>query len=92
MERHTVRQLRCGSASGYVGFNDKVRQLTEAVRRRPYTVVLSTKSKKAHPDVFQSCCCQLLRMVVWTGFKGRTVIFAKEHLDHHDLETIAFEG
>jgi len=50
MERHTVSKL-IGSPPGYVGFNEGG-QLTEAVRRRPYTVVLFDEVEKAHPDVF----------------------------------------
>ena len=50
MERHTVSKL-IGSPAGYVGFNEGG-QLTEAVRRRPYTVVLFDEVEKAHPDVF----------------------------------------
>ncbi|MFZ9558438.1 MAG: ATP-dependent Clp protease ATP-binding subunit, partial [Vulcanococcus sp.] len=50
MERHTVSKL-IGSPPGYVGFNEGG-QLTEAVRRRPYTVVLFDEIEKAHPDVF----------------------------------------
>ena len=50
MERHTVNKL-IGSPPGYVSFNEGS-QLTEAVRRRPYTVVLFDEIEKAHPDVF----------------------------------------
>ena len=50
MERHTVSKL-IGSPPGYVGY-DEGGQLTEAVRRRPYTVVLFDEIEKAHPDVF----------------------------------------
>merc|ERR1712100_405760 len=50
MERHTVSKL-IGSPPGYVGFNEGG-QLTEAVRRRPYTVILFDEIEKAHPDVF----------------------------------------
>lgn len=50
MERHTVSKL-IGSPPGYVGYNEGG-QLTEAVRRRPYTVVLFDEIEKAHPDVF----------------------------------------
>ena len=50
MEKHTVAKL-IGSPPGYVGYNEGG-QLTEAVRRRPYTVVLSDEIEKGHPDVF----------------------------------------
>ena len=50
MERHTVAKL-IGSPPGYVGFNEGG-QLTEAVRRRPYTIVLFDEVEKAHSDVF----------------------------------------
>ncbi|MEO1004864.1 MAG: ATP-dependent Clp protease ATP-binding subunit, partial [Cyanobacteria bacterium J06638_38] len=50
MERHTVSKL-IGSPPGYVGYNEGG-QLTEAVRRRPYTVVLFDEIEKAHPDIF----------------------------------------
>ncbi len=50
MERHTVSKL-IGSPPGYVGYQEGG-QLTEAVRRRPYTVVLFDEIEKAHPDVF----------------------------------------
>lgn len=50
MERHTVSKL-IGSPPGYVGYSEGG-QLTEAVRRRPYTVVLFDEIEKAHPDVF----------------------------------------
>ena len=52
MERHTVSKL-IGSPPGYVGYNEGG-QLTEAVRRRPYTVVLFDEIEKAHPDVFNT--------------------------------------
>ena len=50
MERHAVARL-IGSPPGYVGYNQGG-QLTEAVRRRPYSVVLFDEIEKAHPDVF----------------------------------------
>ena len=72
MERHTVSKL-IGSPPGYVGFNEGG-QLTEAVRRRPYTVVLFDEIEKAHPDVF-SLLLQLLEDGRLTDSKGRTVDF-----------------
>ena len=72
MERHTVSKL-IGSPPGYLGFNEGG-QLTEAVRRRPYTVVLFDEIEKAHPDVF-NLLLQLLEDGRLTDSKGRTVDF-----------------
>ncbi len=72
MERHTVSKL-IGSPPGYVGFNEGG-QLTEAVRRKPYTVVLFDEIEKAHPDVF-NLLLQLLEEGRLTDSKGRTVDF-----------------
>ena len=72
MERHTVSKL-IGSPPGYVGFNEGG-QLTEAVRRRPYTVVLFDEIEKAHPDVF-NLLLQILEDGRLTDTKGRTVDF-----------------
>jgi ATP-dependent Clp protease ATP-binding subunit ClpC len=60
MERHTVSKL-IGSPPGYVGYNEGG-QLTEAVRRRPYSVVLFDEIEKAHQDVF-NLLLQILKMV-----------------------------
>lgn len=72
MERHTVSKL-IGSPPGYVGYNEGG-QLTEAVRRRPYTVVLFDEIEKAHPDVF-NLLLQILEDGRLTDSKGRTVDF-----------------
>jgi ATP-dependent Clp protease ATP-binding subunit ClpC len=72
MERHTVSKL-IGSPPGYVGYNEGG-QLTEAVRRRPYTVVLFDEIEKAHPDVF-NILLQILEDGRLTDAKGRTVDF-----------------
>merc|ERR1711907_668166 len=72
MERHTVSKL-IGSPPGYVGYNEGG-QLTEAVRRRPYTVVLFDEIEKAHPDVF-NMGLQILEDGRLTDSKGRTVDF-----------------
>jgi len=72
MERHTVSKL-IGSPPGYVGYNEGG-QLTEAVRRRPYTVVLFDEIEKAHPDVF-NLLLQILEDGRLTDTKGRTVDF-----------------
>jgi ATP-dependent Clp protease ATP-binding subunit ClpC len=72
MERHTVSKL-VGSPPGFVGY-DEGGQLTEAVRRRPYTVVLFDEIEKAHPDVFNTML-QILEDGRLTDSKGRTVSF-----------------
>jgi len=72
MERHTVSKL-IGSPPGFVGY-DEGGQLTEAVRRRPYTVVLFDEIEKAHPDVF-NLLLQLLDDGRLTDARGRTVDF-----------------
>ena len=72
MERHTVSKL-IGSPPGYVGYNEGG-QLTEAVRRRPYTVVLFDEVEKAHPDVF-NLMLQIFEDGRLTDSKGRIVDF-----------------
>jgi ATP-dependent Clp protease ATP-binding subunit ClpC len=72
MERHTVSKL-IGSPPGYVGY-DEGGQLTEAVRRRPYTVLLFDEIEKAHPDVF-NMLLQILDDGHLTDAKGRKVDF-----------------
>ncbi|MBE9144970.1 ATP-dependent Clp protease ATP-binding subunit [Planktothrix mougeotii] len=72
MERHTVSKL-IGSPPGFVGY-DEGGQLTEAVRRRPYTVVLFDEIEKAHPDVF-NLLLQILEDGRLTDAKGRVVSF-----------------
>ncbi|MFE1746618.1 ATP-dependent Clp protease ATP-binding subunit [Coleofasciculus sp. H7-2] len=72
MESHTVSKL-IGSPPGYVGYNEGG-QLTEAVRRKPYTVVLFDEIEKAHPDVF-NMLLQLLDDGRLTDAQGRTVDF-----------------
>lgn len=72
MERYTVSKLT-GSPPGYVGF-DEGGQLTEAVRRRPYTVILLDEIEKAHPDVF-NLLLQILEDGRLTDSKGRVVSF-----------------
>ncbi|MGY1739356.1 MULTISPECIES: ATP-dependent Clp protease ATP-binding subunit [unclassified Blastococcus] len=71
-ERHTVSRL-VGSPPGYVGYED-AGQLTEAVRRRPYSVVLLDEVEKAHPDVFNTLL-QVLDDGRLTDSQGRTVDF-----------------
>ena len=72
MESHTVSRL-FGSPPGYVGY-DQGGQLTEAVRRRPYQVVLFDEIEKAHPDVFNALL-QILEDGRLTDGQGRTVDF-----------------
>jgi ATP-dependent Clp protease ATP-binding subunit ClpC len=72
MERHTVSRL-VGSPPGYVGY-DEGGQLTEKVRRRPYSVVLFDEIEKAHPDVF-NIMLQILEDGQLTDAQGRTVDF-----------------
>ena len=72
MEKHTVARL-IGAPPGYVGY-DEGGQLTEAVRRRPYSVVLLDEIEKAHPDVF-NVLLQVLDDGRLTDSKGRTVDF-----------------
>ena len=72
MERHTVSKL-IGSPPGYVGFDDGG-QLTEKVRRKPYSVVLFDEIEKAHPDVF-NILLQILEDGRLTDSRGRTVDF-----------------
>ncbi|MGN9165775.1 ATP-dependent Clp protease ATP-binding subunit [Tissierellaceae bacterium HCP3S3_D8] len=72
MEKHSVSRL-VGSPPGYVGY-DEGGQLTEAVRRKPYSVVLFDEIEKAHPDVF-NMLLQILDDGRLTDSKGRTVNF-----------------
>ncbi|MGB3635177.1 MAG: AAA family ATPase, partial [Rubrobacteraceae bacterium] len=72
MERHTVSRL-VGSPPGYVGY-DEGGQLTEQVRRRPYSVVLFDEIEKAHPDVF-NILLQILEDGQLTDAQGRHVNF-----------------
>ena len=72
MEKHSVSRL-IGAPPGYVGY-DEGGQLTEAVRRKPYSVVLFDEIEKAHPDVFNTLL-QLLDDGRLTDSQGRTVDF-----------------
>ena len=92
MESHSVSKL-IGSPPGYVGY-DEGGQLTEAVRRRPYSVVLFDEIEKAHPDIFNALL-QILDDGRLTDGQGRTVSFkntiiimtsnlgSKEAMQHH---------
>jgi ATP-dependent Clp protease ATP-binding subunit ClpB len=72
MEKHSVARL-IGAPPGYVGY-DEGGQLTEAVRRRPYAVILFDEIEKAHPDVF-NILLQVMDDGRLTDAKGRTVDF-----------------
>jgi ATP-dependent Clp protease ATP-binding subunit ClpB len=72
MERHTVSKI-IGSPPGYVGY-EEAGQLTEKVRRRPYSVLLLDEIEKAHPDVF-NILLQIFEDGRLTDSKGRTVSF-----------------
>jgi ATP-dependent Clp protease ATP-binding subunit ClpB len=94
-ERHTVSRL-VGAPPGYVGYEESG-QLTEAVRRKPYSVVLLDEIEKAHPDVF-NILLQVLDDGRLTDNKGRTVDFKNtiiimtsnigSHLIQENLEKI----
>ncbi|MCK8115673.1 ATP-dependent Clp protease ATP-binding subunit [Anaerosoma tenue] len=96
MEKHTVSRL-VGSPPGYVGF-DEGGQLTEAVRRRPYSVVLFDEIEKAHPDVF-NVLLQIFEEGRLTDAQGRkvdfknTIIILTSNLGARDIvkgQTIGF--
>src|SRR4030088_43440 len=72
MEKHAVSRL-VGSPPGYIGY-DEGGQLTEAVRRKPYSVLLLDEIEKAHPDVF-NILLQILEDGRLTDAQGRTVDF-----------------
>ena len=82
MEKFAVSRL-VGAPPGYVGYEEGG-QLTEAVRRRPYQVVLFDEIEKAHPDVF-NVLLQLLDDGRLTDSQGRTVDF-KNTVDDHDQQ------
>ena len=98
-ERHTVSRL-VGAPPGYVGYEESG-QLTEAVRRKPYSVVLLDEIEKAHPDVF-NILLQVLDDGRLTDNKGRTVDFKNtiiimtsnigSHLIQENLEKITSEN
>jgi ATP-dependent Clp protease ATP-binding subunit ClpB len=98
-ERHTVSRL-VGAPPGYVGYEESG-QLTEAVRRKPYSVVLLDEIEKAHPDVF-NILLQVLDDGRLTDNKGRTVDFKNtiiimtsnigSHIIQDNLEKITKEN
>ena len=79
MEKYSVSRL-IGAPPGYVGY-DEGGQLTEAVRRKPYSVVLFDEVEKAHPDVF-NVLLQVLDDGRITDSQGRTVDFKNTIIDH----------
>ncbi|HVA75483.1 MAG TPA: ATP-dependent chaperone ClpB [Acidimicrobiales bacterium] len=92
MEKHSVARL-LGAPPGYVGY-DEGGQLTEAVRRRPYSVVLLDEIEKAHPDVF-NVLLQVLDDGRLTDGQGRTVDFSNTVVimtsNHHGDLALAFK-
>ena len=88
MEKHTVSRL-IGAPPGYVGY-DEGGQLTEAVRRHPYSVILLDEIEKAHPDIF-NVLLQILDDGRLTDGKGRvvnfknTVIIMTSNLGSHEI-------
>ncbi|MDD2215270.1 MAG: ATP-dependent chaperone ClpB [Eubacteriales bacterium] len=96
MEKHSVSRL-VGAPPGYVGY-DEGGQLTEAVRRRPYSVILFDEIEKAHPDVF-NILLQLLDDGRLTDNQGRTVdfkncivIMTSNIGSHYLIENISSKG
>ncbi|MGI5864967.1 MAG: AAA family ATPase [Myxococcales bacterium] len=92
MERHTVSRL-VGAPPGYVGY-EEAGKLTEAVRRRPYSVLLFDEIEKAHPDVF-NILLQILDDGRLTDAKGRTVNFKNTIVimtSNVGAESIAWRG
>ena len=93
MEKHAVARL-IGAPPGYVGY-DEGGQLTEAVRRKPFSVVLFDEIEKAHPDVFH-VLLQILDEGRLTDSQGRTVDFRNTILimtsNVGSAEILAFEG
>jgi len=95
MEKHSVSRL-IGAPPGYVGYEESG-QLTEAVRRRPYSIVLFDEVEKAHPEVM-NILLQVLDDGVLTDGKGRTVDFSNtviimtSNLGYRPLQTLALQG
>ncbi len=83
MEKHAVSRL-IGAPPGYVGYEEGG-QLTEAVRRHPYAVILFDEIEKAHPDVF-NVLLQIMDDGRLTDGKGPQGGF-QEHGHHHDVES-----
>ena len=79
MEKHTVSKL-IGAPPGYIGYDDGG-QLTEKVRRKPYSVILMDEIEKAHPDVF-NMLLQILEDGRLTDSHGRVVSFENTIIDN----------
>ena len=79
MERHSVARL-VGAPPGYVGYED-AGQLTEAIRRRPYSIVVFDEIEKAHPEAF-NMLLQVMEEGQLTDARGRTVDFRNTHHRH----------
>ena len=94
MEKHSVARL-IGAPPGYVGY-DEGGYLTEAVRRKPYAVILFDEVEKAHPDVF-NVLLQVLDDGRMTDGQGRTVDFKNtvivmtSNLGSHEIQRLAGE-
>ena len=82
MEKHSISKL-IGSPPGYIGF-ESGGFLTEAIRRKPYQVILLDEIEKAHPDIF-NILLQVFDEGRLTDSHGRTVNF-KKHNNDYDLE------
>ncbi|MEI7444390.1 MAG: ATP-dependent chaperone ClpB [Burkholderiales bacterium] len=95
MEKHSVSRL-IGAPPGYVGY-DEGGALTEAVRRKPYSVILFDEVEKAHPDVF-NVLLQVLDDGRMTDGQGRTVDFKNtvivmtSNLGSHEIQRLSAEG
>jgi ATP-dependent Clp protease ATP-binding subunit ClpB len=95
MEKHSVSRL-IGAPPGYVGY-DEGGALTEAVRRKPYSVILFDEVEKAHPDVF-NVLLQVLDDGRMTDGQGRTVDFKNtvivmtSNLGSHDIQRLSADG
>ncbi len=98
MERHTVARL-VGAPPGYVGYDD-AGQLTEAVRRRPYSIIVFDEIEKAHPDAF-NMLLQIMEEGTLTDARGRkvdfrnTIIILTSNVGAEDIlrrEKIGFSG
>ena len=95
MEKHSVARL-IGAPPGYVGY-DEGGYLTEAVRRKPYSVILLDEIEKAHPDVF-NVLLQVLDDGRLTDSQGRTVgfrntvIIMTSNLGSHQIQELSARG
>ncbi|MDE6274573.1 MAG: AAA family ATPase, partial [Clostridiales bacterium] len=96
MEKYSVSKL-IGAPPGYVGYDDQSGQLTERIRRKPYSVVLFDEIEKAHPDVF-NILLQILDDGRLTDSKGRvisfknTVLIMTSNVGAHEVKEVATLG